>query len=130
MSNFTPLPGSWRRGSRAYDGHNFNFNHRESNEVPVFYRSHSTHATVSLLYSCFSAKISRTSHRRQRQIKFMFIFLGRLRRNLNLCSWKQRMELSLFEDDSLYIILVHNISRMTEVQVCWLKNGLGTSEIL
>lgn len=45
MNNFTPLPGPWQRGSRAYDGHTFNFNHRESNEVPVFYRSHSTHAT-------------------------------------------------------------------------------------
>ncbi|XP_020215897.1 uncharacterized protein LOC109799698 [Cajanus cajan] len=43
MNNFTPLPGPWQRGFRAYDGHTFN--HRESNEVPVFYRSHSTHAT-------------------------------------------------------------------------------------
>ncbi|KAL2328026.1 hypothetical protein Fmac_021453 [Flemingia macrophylla] len=43
MNNFTPLPGSRQRGSRAYDGHTFN--HRESNEVPVFYRSHSTRAT-------------------------------------------------------------------------------------
>ncbi|KAL5147716.1 E3 ubiquitin-protein ligase RNF133 [Glycine soja] len=43
MNNFTPLPGSWQRGFRSFDDHTFN--HRESNEVPVFYRSHSTHAT-------------------------------------------------------------------------------------
>ncbi|KAG5033100.1 hypothetical protein JHK85_017082 [Glycine max] len=43
MNNFTPLPGSWQRGFRSFDDHTFN--HRESNEVPVFYGSHSTHAT-------------------------------------------------------------------------------------
>ncbi|XP_061368852.1 uncharacterized protein LOC133311773 isoform X1 [Gastrolobium bilobum] len=43
MNNFTPLPGPWRRGVRAYDVHTFN--NSESNEVPVFYRSHSTQAT-------------------------------------------------------------------------------------
>jgi len=36
---------------------------------------------------------------------------------INLCSWKHKMEPSLFEDDSLYIILVHNISRMKELQM-------------
>jgi len=36
---------------------------------------------------------------------------------LNLCSWKHKMEASLFEDDSLYIILVHNICRMKELQM-------------
>ncbi|KAG5020747.1 hypothetical protein JHK87_016602 [Glycine soja] len=34
MNNFTPLPGSWQRGFRSFDDHTFN--HRESNEVPVF----------------------------------------------------------------------------------------------
>ena len=54
------------------DGHTFN--HRESNEVPVFYRSNSTHVTVSLFYYCFSAKIVRTrGHRKESQIKFMFM---------------------------------------------------------
>ncbi|TKY66744.1 E3 ubiquitin-protein ligase RNF38/44 [Spatholobus suberectus] len=43
MNNFTPLPGPWQRGFRSYDGHTFS--DRESNEVPVFYRSRSTHAT-------------------------------------------------------------------------------------
>jgi len=58
MNNFTPLPGSWQRGFRSFDDHTFN--HRESNEVPVFYRSHSTHATVSLFYYCFNDIIFRT----------------------------------------------------------------------
>ncbi|XP_057441540.1 RING-H2 finger protein ATL64-like isoform X2 [Lotus japonicus] len=40
MSNFTPLPGRWRRGVRAYDAHTTNTS--ESNEVLVYYRSHST----------------------------------------------------------------------------------------
>ncbi|CAJ2642429.1 RING finger protein [Trifolium pratense] len=41
MNNFTPLPGLWRTGSRAYGdaSHNSNNSH-EFNEVPVFYRSH------------------------------------------------------------------------------------------
>jgi len=51
----------------------------------------------------------------------MTLFLGHddteKKGKLNLCLWKQRMELSLFEDDSLYIISVHNISRMAEVRV-------------
>jgi len=42
--NFPPLPR--QRSLRSYDGHTYN--HHESNEVPVFYRSNSTHATVSL----------------------------------------------------------------------------------
>ncbi|KAJ1441877.1 Zinc finger, RING-type [Sesbania bispinosa] len=43
MNNFTPLPGLWRTGVRAYDAHTSN--NSESNEVPVFYRSRSTRAT-------------------------------------------------------------------------------------
>ncbi|KAK7342407.1 hypothetical protein VNO80_25358 [Phaseolus coccineus] len=39
--NFTPLPR--QRGFRYYDGNTYN--HHESNEVPVFYRSNSAHAT-------------------------------------------------------------------------------------
>lgn len=37
MNNFTPLPGLWRTGVRAYDAppHTSNSN-IESNEVPVF----------------------------------------------------------------------------------------------
>ncbi|KAG4385594.1 hypothetical protein AAZX31_12G123200 [Glycine max] len=43
MNNFTHLLGPWQTDFRSNDGHTFN--HRESNEVPVFYRSHSTHVT-------------------------------------------------------------------------------------
>ncbi|XP_058735275.1 uncharacterized protein LOC131607277 isoform X1 [Vicia villosa] len=44
MNNFTPLPGLWRTGSRAYDdAPHTSSNTHQSNEVPVFYRSrHST----------------------------------------------------------------------------------------
>lgn len=47
MNNFTPLPGLWRTGSRSYDAPQTS-NNTEFNEVPVFYRSHSTRATVSI----------------------------------------------------------------------------------
>ncbi|RDX60090.1 E3 ubiquitin-protein ligase RNF133, partial [Mucuna pruriens] len=43
MNNLTPFPGHWQRGFRAYDDHTFS--NRESNEVPVFYRSRSSRAT-------------------------------------------------------------------------------------
>lgn len=49
MNNFTPLPGLWRTSARAYDTQTSN--NSEANEVPVFYRSHSTRATVSILRS-------------------------------------------------------------------------------
>lgn len=49
MNNFTPLPGLWRTSARAYDTQISN--NSEANEVPVFYRSHSTRATVSILRS-------------------------------------------------------------------------------
>ncbi|CAJ1978774.1 unnamed protein product [Sphenostylis stenocarpa] len=39
--NSTPFPR--QRSFRSYDGHNYN--HSEPNEVPVFYRSNTTHAT-------------------------------------------------------------------------------------
>ena len=100
MNNFTPLPGARRTGDRAYDVHTLN--NSDSNEVPVFYRSHSTQTTVSIFSSCFSTKV--LGHGREKKAEF------------DLCSQKQKLELSLFEDNNLFIILVR-ISRITGVQV-------------
>ncbi|XP_019449975.1 PREDICTED: E3 ubiquitin-protein ligase DZIP3-like isoform X1 [Lupinus angustifolius] len=42
MNSFMPFSGARRTGFRAYDSQSFN--HSDANEVPVFYRSHSTMA--------------------------------------------------------------------------------------